>query len=313
MSRARAARLERARTPFVAERRRQPDVDDRDVGLLGDDASERVPSSTAATTSKPLSRSRRARPSRRSARSSAITTRTAAPPHGGRAAVRALDAERPVERARRAGEPGQAVAGRIGAAAAVVHDLGDEHVPFERRPGSRCAPRRVLDRVRERLGDDEVRGRLDGRRRPLAHVHRDSVDRHRAAPASASIAASSPRSVRIGGWMPRARSRSSSSASSRRSAPRRAARGAALGIRLELLLGHAEAHPERDEPRLRAVVEVALDPAELGLLDVDRAGARVVSSSSIRWCVPPRRRPRRGSRRARARAPARSARSSRAS
>ncbi len=50
-----------------------------------------------------------------------------------------------------------------------------------------------------------------------------------------------------------------------------------LGRRLrfarELLLGHAEAHAERDEPRLRAVVEVTLDPAQLGLLHVDRSGA----------------------------------------
>ena len=46
-----------------------------------------------------------------------------------------------------------------------------------------------------------------------------------------------------------------------------------LGIRLQLLLGHPEAHAERDEACLRAVVEVALDPAELGLLDVHRACA----------------------------------------
>ena len=32
-----------------------------------------------------------------------------------------------------------------------------------------------------------------------------------------------------------------------------------LGILLELLLGEADIHPERDEPRLRAVVQVALD------------------------------------------------------
>ena len=47
-----------------------------------------------------------------------------------------------------------------------------------------------------------------------------------------------------------------------------------LRIAGELLLGEAEVHAERNEPRLRAVVQVALDAPQLGLLDVDRAGAR---------------------------------------
>ena len=42
----------------------------------------------------------------------------------------------------------------------------------------------------------------------------------------------------------------------------------------ELLLGHPEAHAERDEPSLRTVVQVAFDPAQLGLLGVHRSGAR---------------------------------------
>ena len=42
----------------------------------------------------------------------------------------------------------------------------------------------------------------------------------------------------------------------------------ALWIVGQLLLRHAEAHPERDQPRLRAVVQVALDPAQLGVLGV---------------------------------------------
>ena len=44
-----------------------------------------------------------------------------------------------------------------------------------------------------------------------------------------------------------------------------------LRVGADVLLGHAEAHPERDEPRLGPVVQVALDPAELALLRVDRA------------------------------------------
>ena len=91
---------------------------------------------------------------------------------------------------------------------------------------------------------------------------------------SAASAASRPRSESTGGWMPRARSRSSRSASpapsraSASSSPRR------LGVVGELLLRHAEAHPERDEPRLRAVVQVALDPPQLVSGRVHRTGAR---------------------------------------
>src|SRR5262249_28293169 len=44
----------------------------------------------------------------------------------------------------------------------------------------------------------------------------------------------------------------------------------------ELLLGEADAHAERDEPCLCTVVQVALDPAQLRLLRVDRAGTRLL-------------------------------------
>ena len=49
----------------------------------------------------------------------------------------------------------------------------------------------------------------------------------------------------------------------------------ALGIALEALLGHAEVQRQRDEPRLRAVVQVALDALQLGRGGVDGAGARL--------------------------------------
>ena len=47
-----------------------------------------------------------------------------------------------------------------------------------------------------------------------------------------------------------------------------------LGLVVEPRLGAAEVHAERDEPRLRAVVQVALDPPQLGGLHVDRAAPR---------------------------------------
>ena len=71
--------------------------------------------------------------------------------------------------------------------------------------------------------------------------------------------------------MPRTRSRSSDRAcrwTRRASASSRAA----VGIGAEQFLGEADAHAERDEPGLRAVVQVPLDAAQLGGLGVDRVG-----------------------------------------
>ena len=73
-----AARLDRRPQPLVAERRRQAHVHDREVRLVPGDRPAAGPgaSSTWATTSIPFSRSSATSPSRSSARSSAITTRT---------------------------------------------------------------------------------------------------------------------------------------------------------------------------------------------------------------------------------------------
>ena len=72
--------------------------------------------------------------------------------------------------------------------------------------------------------------------------------------------------------MPRARSRSSAIA--RPASSRAAHERGDLGLVGEALLGAAEVHAQRDEPRLRAVVQVALDAPQLGGLDVERARAR---------------------------------------
>ena len=81
--------------------------------------------------------------------------------------------------------------------------------------------------------------------------------------------------------MPRERSRSSTSArlASVRLGDERPRAG---GVAVELLLRHAEVHRQRDEPRLRAVVEVALDPLQLGGLGVDGACARALESATRR-------------------------------
>ena len=138
---------------------------------------------------------------------------------------------------------------------------------------STCSALRVLADVRERLGDDEVRRALDGRRRPSVEVDRDAhvqrrparerrdrrlepaVGEHRRVDAARQVAQLLERLARAAAGVGEQLARR-------------------LGVGGELLLGHAEAHAERDEARLRAVVQVALDAAQLGLLLVDGAGAR---------------------------------------
>ncbi len=169
--------------------------------------------------------------------------------------------------------PLEPAAGRIGAAAAVVVNLDREMSPSRAmRTSSRRA--RVLAGVRERLGDNEVGGALDRRLRALGNRHRDGHGRRARPAASARTAASSPRSASTGGWIATREvtqlpQRFAGSGASLREQLRAPPAGR-LG---ELLLGHAKAHAERDESRLGAIVQVALDATQLGLLHVDGAGA----------------------------------------
>ena len=96
-------------------------------------------------------------------------------------------------------------------------------------------------------------------------------------PASDSSAAARPSSVRIAGWTPRASSRSSSTAtwsSSTASASSRVELG--VGAAAEPALRAPELERERDEALLRAVVDVALDPAALVVGGRDDARARLL-------------------------------------
>ena len=92
--------------------------------------------------------------------------------------------------------------------------------------------------------------------------------------ASAWTAPARPRSASTGGWMPRTTVRRSASADVVTRAPRAAALRR-LGVAGEHLLGHAEVHAERHEPGLGAVVQVALDAAQLGGRVVDRLCPRL--------------------------------------
>ena len=168
-------------------------------------------------------------PSRSRTESSARTTRTAPPRARSCRRPRGLSTlEPPVERGD-AGRPGRA---------------GPCPPPGRRRRRRRRAPRpitravrrastltsacvasRVLGDVRERLGDDEVGGRLDRRAAAASSGTRVELDRHRRAAGQRleRRRRGRGRSARAG-WMPRASSRSSSVASRElRDAPRRAA------------------------------------------------------------------------------------------
>ena len=91
--------------------------------------------------------------------------------------------------------------------------------------------------------------------------------------ASAESAASRPRSVRIAGWIPRARLRSSASACFESSCACSTSARAPSGSESSFGSGASEVDRERSQSLLRAVVEVALDPPPLGDGRVDRLGA----------------------------------------
>ena len=169
-------------------------------------------------------------------------------------------------------QAGQPAAVRVGAARSAVAHLDHEPVAVAVRahPGGRAAG--VLGGVRQRLGGDEVRGGLDDRRRPLAdlglHRHGDrgaaaeplerggqaAVGEHRGRDAARQVAQLGDRRAGLLARLPQQLGQ--------------------LGLVVEAGLRAAEVHAQRDEPCLRTVVQVALDPAQLGGLDVDRAAAR---------------------------------------
>ena len=91
--------------------------------------------------------------------------------------------------------------------------------------------------------------------------------------ASAATAGTSPRSVRITGWMPRASSRSSASAVASFSDSASTCSFGLL-VAVELRLQQPQVERQRDELLLGAVVEVALDPAARVVAGLDDAHAR---------------------------------------
>ena len=94
--------------------------------------------------------------------------------------------------------------------------------------------------------------------------------------ASACTAPASPRSASTGGWMPRTTdAQVAEGRAGRGSRASRTSCWAPSGSRVDISLGHAEAHPEGDQPGLRAVVQVALDPAAARAAEWSTLSARV--------------------------------------
>ena len=235
-------------------------------------SSSAVPS--VATTSSPYSARMRPSPSRRSTESSTITTRTGAPPA-------ASSGRRPGWPG--AGCPRRPGPGRPGRPGRRERCTTAPPTPSSVTSTARIGPRRV-DPHADRPAPCCAWPRWSGPRRPRSRrvasmaaggrsgrsTCRSTGTGQRAA--RAESAASSPRSARTAGWMPRTSSRSSVMArlASSWAWPTRAhGRGVVLAA-LQALLGQAEVHGQRDEALLRAVVEVALDAAALGLCGVDR-------------------------------------------
>ena len=105
------------------------------------------------------------------------------------------------------------------------------------------------------------------------------------------MAGASPRSVSSAGWMPRASSRSSSEASPSASATWSRNGPAESGSFSTRAAGHPDLEREADEALLRAVVEVALDPAPRvvgGLHDPRPRGAQLVGAGLLDLAPPQR-------------------------
>ena len=135
------------------------------------------------------------------------------------------------------------------------------------RPAPEC-----LIALAMRLGGDEVRGGLDPGRRPFVQVDRD--DRRQRAAVGQRLqsrpdpAVGEDRRIDAAGQVAQLAQGLGDAGAGLCDQLLRA-----LRVGLELLLRHPEAHAERDQPGLRAVVQVALDAAELGVLLLDRAQA----------------------------------------
>ena len=161
---------------------------------------------------------------------------------------------------------------RVGATTAVVADDRAQHPVGVGQRDPRVPGAGVPDDVGQALGDGEVDGRLDRVRRPTGHPGGD-LDRDRHVERERLDRATEPA---VG------EHRRVDAADHRAQVAERGGGGGAgladqppglLRVGLEQRVGHAEGHRQGDQPGLGAVVQVALDPAQLGGRVVQGLGA----------------------------------------
>ena len=189
------------------------------------------------------------------------------------AAARALERESPLERFDAVGESAQARSLRVRAAYAVVGDRHRERSAVSLHLDAHGFRPCVLRHVRERLGHEEVRGRLDRVVAPFLDVD-PQVDRHRQ-PLDERLEGSREAAVgEYGGMDPAgqvaqfAQARVQVIARSGKNSPR------TVGVAVELLLQHRQLERRGHQPLLCSIVQVALDPATRLVGRRDQANAR---------------------------------------
>ena len=259
---------------LVLEAGRQAHVDHAHVGaVLVDGGQEGLAVGDRGDDLEAVLVEQRPMPLAQQRQSSAITTRTGppyrtvGPPLGEAIASVPSSAARRLCRPSRPWPAGSAPPGRrraprcAGAVLAPDADLGAVRLG-------------VLDGVGQRLGDGEVGGQLDRGGQAPVEVDLDPGGQRRArgqrADGLAQAALGEQRGADPAGEVAQLAHRELGLAARLLHELARA-----LGVAVEALLRHAQVEGEGDEPRLRAVVEVALDAVQLGGGGVDGAGARL--------------------------------------
>ena len=182
-----------------------------------------------------------------------------------------MDLEPAVERLDPLLQPGQPAAPRVRAAGSVVGDLDHKHCPVEMQRHARTRARRMLGDVGQRLGNDKVGRGLDHRWETVLEPS-VNLDVHRR-PARQRLDRGDQTAIGEHGWRDAAREVPELPDRGGRLLAGLAHQRRAVGVIGKPLLRAPELHRERDQSGLRSIVQIALDPAELGCLNVERSAA----------------------------------------
>ena len=191
------------------------------------------------------------------------------------------DAEPAAERLDAVGETAQTrTALAVGAADAVVDDLDDSPLSSGRPSTRRRRRLRVLADVGEALGHDVVRGHLERLGQAPVDLDREP-NRHRR-PGGELLERDRQPVTREHGRMEPARDGAQLLERHRDLALRLVQSLPRIGVVAQLLLEHAQLEREGDQPLLRAVVQVALQPLPLPLPGLDHTCARALQLLEMR-------------------------------